>query len=387
MYAKNPLTYLIAFLFIVFFTTDIFINTEQQFVLLAKSFLNNQITLDPTNNIISDLALYQGKYYWPLGPLPAVLLTPFVFFSKDFLQGYLSFPLSLLSFYLLYKIAGRLQVGHQKSLFLAVFFIFGSVYTPLAMLPISWFFAQVVACTLLLLAIYEFTGKRRYGLIGPCIALCVATRLNLILASLFFLYFILKSPKTLQNLLKFTLPIITSLALIGIYNFNRFQTPFESGYNLQLVPQEADVRRSIGLFSIAHIPSNLFYMLLKGPEPVLNSAHELRSPFVSFDTYGLSLFILSPVLFLLFKVNLKKELVAASSLVSLALLIPIITYYGIGQSQVGFRYALDFYPFIYLLVIDATKKTGIKSLASLVLLGVFTSMYFTFMYLYHQQVS
>ena len=387
MYAKNPLTYIISFLFIVFFTTNIFIVTEQHFILLAKSYVSGQLTIPPTNNNVSDLALYKDKYYWPLGPFPAVIIVPFVAVFERFLQGYISFPLSVLNFYLLYKIARKFELSHQKSLLLATFFIFGSVYTPLAALPASWYFAQVIACSFLIFAIYEFLNKRRYLLIGIFIALSAATRLNLLFSSLFFLYFLLKAPNKLANLLKFASPIVIVLVMIGIYNYSRFQNPLESGYNLQMIPQEASDRRSIGLFSIHHIPSNLFFMLLKGPEPVLNSAHELKPPFLTFDSYGLSLFFLSPVLFYLYKANYKKEIIAVSSVTILVLLIPIITYYGIGHRQVSFRYALDFFPFIYLLLLDSVKKVQIKKLYLLIFTGVFFSIYFSFIYLNGQQIN
>lgn len=387
MYAKNPLTYIVAFLFIVFFTTNIFIISEQHFVLLAKSFIKNQLTIPPTNNNVSDLALYQGKYYWPLGPFPAIIILPFAFIFDHFLQGYISFPLSILNFYLLYKIARKFQVNHQKSLLLATFFIFGSIYTPLAALPASWYFAQIIACSFLIFAIWEFLNKKRYFVIGVFIALSLATRLNMIFASLFFAYYIFKKPSLLNNLLKFSIPIIISLFLIGIYNYSRFQNPLENGYNLQLIPQEATDRRAVGLFSIKHIPSNLFFMLIKGPEPVLNTAHELKPPFITFDSYGLSLFIISPILLLLYKTSFKKELILVSTITSLVMLIPVITYYGIGHRQVSFRYALDFFPFIYLILADAVKKTRTKTLYLLVFIGVFISIYFSFIYLNGQQIN
>lgn len=387
MYAKNPLTYLIAFLFLIILSTNLYVITEQHFVLLAKSFLNHKLTIEPTNNNVSDLALYQGKYFWPLGPFPAILLLPFVILINPFYQGYISFPLTLLNFFLLYKIARQFKLDHQKSLLAATFFIFGSIFTALAALPASWYFAQTVAASFLIFALFEFLNKRRYILIGTFIALSVATRLNLILASVFFLYFLIKKPFNLTNLVKFASPIVIALFLIAAYNYIRFQNPLESGYNLQLIPQEAADRRAVGLFSEKHIPSNLFYMLLKGPEPVLNTAHELKPPFISFDSYGLSLFFLSPVLFLIFKADFKKEIIQVSTVAILIMLIPIITYYGIGHRQVGFRYALDFFPFVFLILTDAIKKVKTKTLYLPILFGVFFSIYFSLLYLFSLQTN
>lgn len=303
------------------------------------------------------------------------------------MQSYLSFPLTLINFFLLYKIARKLKLNTEKSLLAAIFFIFGSIYTPLALLPASWYFAQVVACSLLIYAIWEFLAKRRYLLIGITIAASVATRFNLILSSIFFLYFLLKKPFLLKNLIKFSAPIIISLILLGVYNYLRFQNPFEHGYNLQIIPQEATQRREIGLFSASHIPSNLFFMLLKGPEPVLNNAHELKAPFITFDAYGLSLFFLSPVLFLLYRANFQKELTKVSIATALLMLIPMLTYYGIGHKQVGYRYALDLLPFIFLIMVDPFKTTTIRLLYPLILFGVIFSVFFSMLYLGGLQIN
>ncbi len=381
MYYKSPLTYLIPFLFILFLFGNVNVNSEQQFVQLAESFLKGSLSFVKVAKI-SDTVFFANHYFWPLGPFPAVILLPFVVVFKSFLQGYIEFPLNILNFYLVYKIARKFKVEHQKSLFLAVFFIFGSIYAPLGAIPGSWYFSQVVACSLILLAIYEFLGTRRFLLIGICIALAVATRMTTIFSSVFFLYYLVKKPIDFTRIIKFTLPIAIIVLILGIYNQARFSNPLESGYNLQLIPKDAQIRRAAGLFSPKHIPGNLFYMLLKGPEPILsNDSHILVPPYISFDSYGLSIFFLSPILFLIFVANYKKELVKVSAFTVLIISIPVITYYGIGQKQVGYRYALDFLPFLTLIVIDTAKKINNKILYPTILFGVFFSMYFTYLYL------
>jgi hypothetical protein len=382
MYYKNPLTYLIAlFLLILAFTNYILIQ-QQQFVLLAKSFLSGSLALTDIGGRVSDTVLIGDKFYWPLGPFPAVLLIPFVYFFDSFKQGYLQFPLNILNFYLVYKIALILKVDRGRSLLLAVFFILGSIYTPVGALPASWYFAQIVSCTLLILSIYEFLTKRRYLLIGIFIAAATATRFTMITASIFFIYYLLKRPFNYSNLLKFLIPLVISINLLGTYNYLRFKNPLESGYKLQLIPDEPKARRDIGLFSIQHIPGNLYYMLFKGPDPVFrDKSHLLKPPFITFDSYGLSIFFLSPILFLIFIADYKQELNKLSLASSLFMLLPIITYYGIGQKQVGYRYALDFLPFLFLITASASKKVNKKILYPVIFFGVFFSIFFTFLYL------
>ena len=173
---KNPLTYLIPFLFIVILALNLQVKSDQHFINLAQSFIQGNLSFTHVNNNVSDYVLFNNKYYWPLGPFPAVLLIPFIICFQSFSQSYISFFLTIINFYLIYKIAKHFELDNQKSLLLTVFFVFGSVFTPLLALPASWYFAQVVAATLLIWAIYEFLNKRRYFLIGFALALATATR-------------------------------------------------------------------------------------------------------------------------------------------------------------------------------------------------------------------
>lgn len=379
---KNPLTYLIPLLFIILFALNLQIDPAgQQFVDLARSFLTGSLSFIHMGERIADYTLFDKKYYWPLGPFPAIFLIPFVLMFKTFYQNYISFPLNLINYYLLFQIARILGLNAKKSTLLTVFFIFGSIYFPVAALPASWYFAQTLACTLTILAIYEFLTKKRYLIIGILIAFAVATRFNLITSSIFFAYFLLKKPISFKNIAKFSLPILICLIILGTYNYKRFGNVLESGYKLQLIPKEPLMRREIGLFSPKHIPANIYYMVFKGPEPILrDESHELKFPFITFDSHGLSLFFLSPILFLIFCTNYKKELNKISAVTILFMLIPILTYYGIGQKQISFRYALDFFPFIYLILSDTTKKVSPKILYPLVFFGIFFAVYFSFLY-------
>lgn len=382
MLYKNPLTYVVFILFIILLVLNLEVDSSQHFIALARSFLSGRLSFIVIPKNISDLAYFNGKYYWPLGPFPAVILLPFVAIFKNFYQGFISFPLSIINFYFLTKIATILGLDKKRSILLATFFVFGSIYFPVASLPGSWYFAQTVACTLLILSIYEFLTKKRYLLIGTAIAFALATRLTLITSVIFFLYFLFKKPLNATNLAKFFIPILIAFILLGIYNLARFQNPLEQGYNYQIIPQEAQERRSVGLFSLKHVPANIYYMLFKGPEGIFtDNSRDLKFPYLTFDSYGLSIFFLSPILFLMFFADLKKELVKISAAASLLTLIPIITYYGIGQRQVGYRYALDFLPFIFLILAGPARKLKLKYLYFLVFWGVFFSVYFSILYL------
>lgn len=371
--------YLIFLFFALFLYLNLLIVTEQHYILLAASFLKGSLSFVDVPKNLSDLALYEGEYYWSHGPFPAILLMPGVFFFKNFLQGYIQFPLALINFFLVYKIAKILKLDAEKALLMSVFFIFGSIYTPVGSLPGSNHFAHVVAVSCLIGALYEFFTKKRFLLIGILIALASATRLTLILSAPFFFIFLFERPLKMSNIYKFILPIILVLALLSAYNYKRFGNILETGFNHQLIFHEAEMRRDIGLFSIKHIPTNLFYMLFSGPLPVSkDESHTVVPPYLRFDPYGMSIFFLSPVLFLIFKTKFKEKLINASILTIIVMLIPIITYNGIGAIQVGYRFALDFFPFVLLILIPVFKDTNIKILYTLIFVGIVLVWLFTF---------
>jgi len=371
------------FLFIPLFALNLYSFGETHHIYLANSFLQGSLSLVQLPQTLTDFAYFNGHYYWPQGLFPAVLLAPFVWiFSLNFQESFLKFPLTVINFWFVYKIALSLKLQKIKAIFISIFFIFGSVYTPVAAIPLSVYFSQVVTVTILLWAIYEFLNSKRYFLIGTLIALAFLTRATTIFASAFFLIPLLKKPLSAVNGLKFIIPITTALLLFGYYNYSRFGNILETGYHYQAdgenpAGKDFTNRKLIGLFSPKHIPTNLYYMLLKTPDPATNAdSHSLQFPFAKTDYYGLSIFFTSPILFLLFRTNLKEQLSKIAMITCLLIALPIITYAGIGYFQIGYRYALDFLPFLLIPLAPAVKKVKLRNIQILIALGVFITWFF-----------
>ena len=107
------ITLSIIFLSISLVTSYSFSNIGQQFTNLGRSFIHGNLYL--TDNfkdltpIWSDTTWHNDHYYWPLGPLPAVILVPFIFIfdllNITFSQGYIQIPLVAASFILCYWLA------------------------------------------------------------------------------------------------------------------------------------------------------------------------------------------------------------------------------------------------------------------------------------------
>jgi hypothetical protein len=152
------------------------VNSEQQFSHLAYAFLHGHLNfLKYYADSSSDVVYRNGRYYWALGPLPAVILMPFVFiaqYADDFFyQGYLQCVLILCLFGLLVRFGKKLHYSLEDSLTLAFGFVLGSAFIGIAAVSWSWYFAQVVAVSLSFWALFEYFGRKRWWLIGVVCAL------------------------------------------------------------------------------------------------------------------------------------------------------------------------------------------------------------------------
>ncbi|MEK7580571.1 MAG: hypothetical protein AAB465_03120 [Patescibacteria group bacterium] len=358
---------LIIILFIVFFAicviTNITIKSEQHFSFLAKSFLQGKLyfTEMPGFAWNDDTTFYHGHYYWPLGPFPAILLLPFVFlagiFKIFFYQGYSQVALILLIAFICFKIARRLRYSKTGAWHWVFAFCFATMLIGIIFIPWSWYFAQVIVVVLGLLSIYEYLGKKRYWLIGIFLALMLTTRLTAGLNVIFFILeiiFISQKEKNhkIKDLFYLLLPIIICLSLLMTYNYLRFNNILENGYKNQSILSQLTKAREQGILSLKHLPTNLYYFFLSGPQLVhQGDSLTIQAPFIKPNIYGMSVFITSPYFlyffFLKYKDRLSKILIINIGAVALAL---FLYYGGAGYVTLGYRYALDFLPFLFWLL-------------------------------------
>jgi hypothetical protein len=169
------------------------------------------------------------------------------------------------------------------------------------------------------------------------------------------------------------------VAGIFLYNYLRFGNPLESGYALAVLydPVLAEARKA-GLFSPVHIPKNLFMMLLQGPLPYPSeNAPVLQFPYLKPSEWGMGLFYTSPALVYAFRAKLREPFVQACWLGIISVMLPTILYYGIGWRQFGFRYALDFLPFVLLLAARSFPEPLPNRIRMLVVFSVAVSVWGT----------
>ncbi|MBI4253153.1 hypothetical protein HY623_03195 [Candidatus Uhrbacteria bacterium] len=341
---------------------------EQQYSYLAQSFLHGKLYFLESPGWWGDAVAFGGKYYWPLGPLPAILLMPFVllfsFFGAFFYQGYAIFFITLIILLLWYRIVQLCGFSKDDARYAAFAFCFGSSYLMVALWQRSWFFAHAAVILLLSCALFEYLTKRRYWLIGVLMAAVAMTRMTAGVGIIFFIIDILflssaQWSDKRRSLTALLAPLGVAGVLLAGYNAARFGSVFEQGYALQILMIDAIRKaRDYGLFSLIHVPANLYYMFLAPPLPIIRDASTfvLRFPYIVPNPLGMSIFLVSPYLLTLFFQRLKDRLSWALLVTCGVVSAPLMLYYATGYFQFGYRYSLDFFPFLFLLFVHQYRK-------------------------------
>lgn len=347
---------------LLFFYNFFTFHQQEQFVHLAYSFSQGKFYFLYPPPHWGDTTYYGGKHYWPLGPFPAVLLMPFVYiFGIHMQQGYLAFFLNILNAYLLFRIANKIYKDSFFSLTISFAILFATAYLGIALTSQSWYYAHVVNFTLTLLALEAFFYQRSWLLIGLYIGFAIATRITSVGTIVFFTICLLSSSanthEKFKKILMLLMPIILSVMALGFYNYARFANFFETGYSEQLISGEILSNRSYGTWNFIHFPANLYYLFLKMPDPVfIPGTKVLQFPFLNAGVWGMSILFTSPVFIWIFFSHWKRIEVKAAFITTLTILFLILGYSGIGAWQYGYRFAVDLYPFLFIILVYALRK-------------------------------
>lgn len=356
---------------------------DNHFVLLANQFLHFKVGLEPISLPRGDVAEFFDKRYLYFGPFPSILLVPFVaVLGKEFPQFIIG-PICLFaSFLLTFFITKKLKFNSADSLWVSIFIAFSTALFPIGLMPVSAGQVQAIGMVLMLLMVAEYFSKKRPLVLGIFIALAGMTRFPLYLSVVFFILVFLFNRFTFRQLIILLIPIVLSLLLLGAYNYKRFRSPFESGYKYNMThsnyPLDANIR--YGLISVKYLPSNLYSLFLKSPDPILEDGGGflLKFPYLKMDPWGLAIWYTSPLLlYLIFKFKRNRESVAALVAAG-AISIPSLIFFSIGYAQIGYRYALDFLPFLLMMLFFSSAPKLSFTQKMLIIIGVlFNCLYLT----------
>jgi hypothetical protein len=236
---------------------------------------------------------------------------------------------------------------------------FGTVFFYCALRGEVWFTAEILGVGLTCFYVRNAVGARRPFVAGLFYSMAVLTRTPLLFTGIFFLAECLApGPNRLEQLkalgqnwqaparklLRFAAGAAPLAVTHAVMNVVRFGSPGEFGhkflYNNRV---NADIDR-FGLFSFQYLSRNLEAAFLKLPGVQFN-------PFrLSYDPHGLSLLLTLPILVLVLVPKEKRRLQWPLWLAVLLCALPGLFYQNTGYVQFGFRFSLDYTPYIVLLL-------------------------------------
>lgn len=314
------------------------------FIRLADAFLKRRVYLAEAPPWLNELIPIDEKYFVVYPPMPAIVLLPFVaLFRSNFSQTLFSILIGSFNAVLAYLVLGKLKLGKEVQIWATILFTFGTNHWFLASVGSVWYLAHVLAVFFLLLAIHEVLTKKRTVLIGMFLGAAYLSRLPTILSFPFFVILLFSKRKKLPlQLIKLGLGILPFVVFGLFYNYLRFGNIFEFGYSL--VPGVLDDPRfKYGLVNLRYVPRHLKVFFLKLP------IFSREFPFVKPSWMGMAIWLTTPVFLFSLLAKIKEKIVQALWLTIFLISIPAFIHCGEGYTQFGYRFAMDFIPFLLLL--------------------------------------
>ena len=354
---------------------------DNHYVYLADSMLHGRLHLEGKPPHRNDWAKYGDKWYVSFPPAPGVLMIPGVaVFGLDFNDRLFTLffaaagPALLLLLMQLLVAQQRLDRRPRELFALAILYGFGTVYFFSAVQGSVWYTAHMVGGVLILLyAIFALEAKRPF-LAGLCLGLAAACRPTLLMAFPFFIYealdtkpaegeesgFLtwlrhalpqLKSRAFLGRMALFVLPVIAVLIGLMAMNWIRFDDPFEFGHKYLQIRWQNRIARW-GLFNFHYLARNLTVALAL--LPWISS----EAPYIRISLHGLALWFTTPVLLSVLWPKKRTVLYTVLAITVFALALPNLLYQNSGWIQFGYRFALDFMVFLFLMLALAGRRQG-----------------------------
>ena len=346
---------------------------QDHFVYLAYSFLHGRLGLTDGGTGLAELVHHNGNYYVVYPPMPAVILLPFVAaFGTSFNQTLLSIILASLSVSVIWLMLNKIGVKGVKALWLTALFGFGTCFWYTAAVGSSWYIEQVSAVLFLTLAIILALYRKSDFLVGLLLGFSYLSREPTILAFPFFLLFMYEQKKKtaswnpmLKQALYFFLGLAIPVVLNALYNFARYDTFLDVGYTIII---KGDPQYPFGLFSLAYIPKHIYAILFQGPI-LLNSF-----PYFKPNWMGLGLFFTTPAFLYVFKAKWD-SLSKKAALATLCILPILITHGTVGFTQFGYRFSLDFTPFLMILTAKGMTENLNWKEKSIIILSIMVNLW------------
>jgi hypothetical protein len=315
------------------------------YVLLAQAMLHGQVAINWPGAWIDALP-FAGRYYIIEAPLPAVLLLPWVAAFGSANQTTLALLLCGVAVGACWRTCEQLGVSRTTNIWICSFVFAGTQLAWCAMLGDVWFIAHVAAVACTFLALAELTGKRRGSLVALALVGAAFSRFSLVLAIPVFAWLVLRdrtAGERRRAALGFGAAVLLGAVLWVAYNQARWGVWYDLGYTAWYHQDSAGAPDG-SPFQLRYLTYQLWSFFWQGPQ------FAASRPYVIPTYNGLALTWTSPALAIALFARKPRALVIGLWLATLLVAGPSFIYYVNGYAQFGMRHALDFEPFVVVLM-------------------------------------
>ena len=317
------------------------------FTRLAASFLHGKYYLDTNPSWLNELIpIASGRFAVVYPPAPAIIAIPFVLvFGEGFQQQIISQIMGALAAFIWGFTTYQKSKSKLTSLWVFLTASLGNIIWFMSSNGSVWYMGQVSAFLFLTLTLYESSNKKRIPLLIFYFGLAFFSRLQVVLAIPLIVYLNWDKFKNIKKFFSFILGMSFFGIVYGIYNYLRFGSFIQTGYGL--IPGVlSEPWFNKGLFNISYIPDHLRVIFTSLP------IFFKKFPYLEPSWGGLAIWITSPVLIYSLFADLKKRVVQFSWLSIFLIALVVMSHGSTGFAQFGYRFAVDFYPLILLLIVE-----------------------------------
>jgi len=331
------------------------------YALLADAILHGHLWINWPGESTSDALPWGGLHYVIEAPMPAILMLPFAIFWNDHAnQTFMALILCGFAVGITYALLQRLDVRPWPAFWLTLFFFAGTDLWWCAQLGDVWFIAHVSAVLFTMLALYELTGRHRGWLVALFAVCAFESRFSMIMAVPFYAYcvarggLLLPEPLRLSRLRSFALVLAGAAVFWVGYNELRWGLPYDIGYTAWY-HHDSWGQKDGSPFRLSYFPYE-FYSFFMRPPALVEWMQQAQAPFFKVDVNGIALTFSSPALILAFWSKAPRTLKIALWITIALVAAPSFFYYLNGWYQYGMRHALDFEPFLLILMAFAVRE-------------------------------
>ncbi len=409
-YRVEVVLFLVSFVVLASFSSQRFLRQSEapHFVYQSKAWLEGRLDLDPevlpnledwacVREVAGAKLRCEGRvrpgdrWFVSFPSFPAVVMLPFValhgYQFNDTSFGVIVGALAVALFYSLLRFLakeGETERDRTENIALALVLAFGTLFFYAAIRGEVWFSAEVMGVAFTCLYVRNAVRAHRPVLAGLFFSMATLTRTPLLFTGLFFVLEVLcPGPdrlgqlKTLGEQWK---PVLRKLGLFALgaaplallaaaYNVYRFGSPGEFGHSFLYNNRvNVDIDR-FGLFDPVYLSRNLEAAFLKLPKVSFNP---LR---LGYDPHGLSLLLTLPLLVFLVVPKLRPRLHWPLWLTVAVTALPGLFYQNTGYMQFGFRFSIDYTPYLLLLFAIGGWSLRNRAVQAAVVLGVLVNFW------------